>query len=88
MKNPEIDLVLMDIKIPVINGYEATRIIKEIRPQLPIIAQTAFTTKDDVGKAKAAGCDDHISKPISSETLQSALIRLLNEKEEQTDMTI
>ncbi len=68
-KSPEIDLVLMDIKMPVMNGYEATRKIKIIRPGLPIIAQTAFAFADEEQEAYNAGCNDYISKPIKKDLL-------------------
>lgn len=64
-----IDLVLMDIKMPVMNGYEATKIIKELRPQLPVIAQTAYSTDYDRAKAFACGCSDFISKPFKRDQL-------------------
>ena len=63
--NPSIDLVLMDIRMPVMNGLEATRKIKEMRPDLPIIAQTAYAMDGDREKSLDAGCDDYISKPIN-----------------------
>jgi PAS domain S-box-containing protein len=63
-ENPAIQLVLMDIKMPVMNGYEATRNIKQIRPDLPVIAQTAYAMTEDRKKALEAGCDDYIAKPI------------------------
>ena len=67
----EITLVLMDIKMPVMNGYEATRLIKQLRPDLPVIAQSAFTSKKDREKAIEAGCDSFITKPIyKSELLE------------------
>ncbi|RLD78972.1 MAG: histidine kinase, partial [Bacteroidetes bacterium] len=65
--NKEIDFVLMDLKMPVMNGFEAATLIKGFRPNLPIIAQTAYSTKADREKALQAGCDDFISKPISEE---------------------
>lgn len=76
-----IDLVLMDIKMPVKNGYEATRIIKEFRPGLPIIAQTAYSTADANSKALSAGCDAYISKPIDISVLRELLNKFLETKE-------
>lgn len=64
-----VDLVLMDIRLPVIDGYECTRQIKQIKPGLPIIAQTAFAMTSDVEKSRKAGCDAHLSKPIETEEL-------------------
>ncbi|OQX79581.1 MAG: hypothetical protein B6D61_03315 [Bacteroidetes bacterium 4484_249] len=63
---PEIDIVLMDIKLPDISGYETTRRIKKLRKNLPVIAQTAFAMPGDADKAIEAGCDNYISKPINS----------------------
>ena len=68
-KNSKIDLVLMDLKMPVMNGFEASRQIKLFRPELPIIAQTAYSTKSDREKALKAGCDEFISKPISEDSI-------------------
>jgi len=71
--NPEINMVLMDIKLPGINGLEATAEIKKFRPHLPIIAQTAYTLIGDREKALEAGCDEYISKPIDKEKLFSLI---------------
>jgi PAS domain S-box-containing protein len=71
--NPDIKFVLMDIKMPEMDGYEATQKIKEMYPNLPIIAQTAYSTKEEKGKAILAGCDDFISKPICEKKLGSVL---------------
>jgi PAS domain S-box-containing protein len=71
--NPQIDLVLMDIKMPKMDGYEATKQIKEFRPNLPIMAQTAYYTDIDKNKAFASGCVDFISKPIQKEILLSKI---------------
>ncbi len=67
-------LVLMDLNMPVMNGIDATRHIKAAFPESIIIAQTAFTIKEDVNRAMEAGCDDVISKPI----MINKLILLMN----------
>lgn len=69
LNNSRVDMVLMDILMPVMNGYEATRQIKANRSDLPIIAQTAYALTEDRGKALAAGCNDFIAKPIGREEL-------------------
>lgn len=71
----EIDLVLMDINMPVMNGYEALRIIKSRHPDIPIIAQTAYTLNNDRHKCLQAGFNDYIAKPIN----RVALFRMVNE---------
>jgi PAS domain S-box-containing protein len=68
-----IDLVLMDIKMPLLNGYEATRRIKKNRPELPIIAQTAYAMISDKLEADKAGCDGYLSKPIKIYQIQEVL---------------
>jgi PAS domain S-box-containing protein len=79
-KNHEISLVLMDIKMPFMNGYEATGRIKKIRPNLPIIAQTAYAMQEDRNKALQAGCDGYISKPIISSELIELIEKLTSKK--------
>jgi hypothetical protein len=59
----------MDIKMPVMNGFDATRLIKQQRPDLPVIVQSAFTSKEDREKAREAGCDRFITKPVSKSEL-------------------
>ncbi len=63
-KNPNVDLVLMDIQMPKMNGYQATREIRKFNKKVIIIAQTAFALTGDKDKAIEAGCNDYISKPI------------------------
>ncbi len=68
-QNPEIELVLMDIKMPVMDGYEATRQIKAMRPELPVVAITAYGLSGDEHKSLQAGCDDYMAKPVKKEDL-------------------
>jgi len=72
-----IDLVLMDIKMPIMNGFEATRLIKEFRPNLPIVAQTAYTTSEDREKVFSVGCDGFIAKPIDPSELRECIDQFL-----------
>jgi len=74
----KIDLILMDIKMPVMNGFDATREIKKIRPSLPIIAQTAFATQDEMSKCQQSGCDEIITKPIDINLLFKKITDLLH----------
>ena len=66
---PDINLVLMDIKMPIMDGFEATKQIKKIRPKLPIIAQTAYAFSEEKEKILSIGCDDYLSKPIEPDKL-------------------
>ncbi len=68
-KNPDIDLILMDIQLPEMNGYEATKCIREFNKDVVIIAQTAYALEGDKEKAIASGCNDYISKPINKDSL-------------------
>ena len=67
--NPDLDLVLMDIRMPVMDGNEATRNIRQFNKDLIIIAQTAFAFSGDKEKAIESGCNDYISKPINKSLL-------------------
>lgn len=69
LENPTIDIILMDIKMPVMNGYEAFEKINVIRPNLPIIAQTAHASEEDKEKVNVMGFTDYITKPINKELL-------------------
>lgn len=74
-EEPDIRVVLMDMKMPVMNGYEATSRIKQIRPNLPVIAQTAFADPDERKTAMDAGCNVVLPKPINSEELLAEVMR-------------
>jgi PAS domain S-box-containing protein len=77
-KHPEISMVLMDIKMPQMGGYEATRQIKLLRPDLPVVALTAYALNQDRKQALDAGFDNHISKPFSSNALVEMMAQYLN----------
>ncbi|MDY0103150.1 MAG: response regulator [Lentimicrobium sp.] len=74
----DIDLILMDIKMPVKNGVEATREIRLFKPNLPIIATTAFAIPGDRDVFLKAGCDEYIPKPIKSEVLIEMVNRFVS----------
>ncbi len=73
LKNPTINLVLMDLRLPDINGLEATQSIKKMRDNLPIIAQTANAFREDRSKSIEAGCDDFIAKPFDEKKLLATI---------------
>ena len=73
------DIVLMDIKMPVMDGLEATKAIKEKHPDLPILALTANAFDSDRQLAVDAGCNDFLSKPVSSEECLETIKRYIGE---------
>ncbi len=79
--NTDIDLVLMDIQMPMMNGYEATRKIREFNPGVIIIAQTAFALTGDREKSIAAGCNDYITKPIRSAELKKLIHKYFDQEQ-------
>jgi two-component system sensor histidine kinase EvgS len=78
--NNKIDLILMDIKMPGMNGLEATAKIKQMSPNIPVIIQTAYAMQNDEKESMEAGCDDYIAKPIKKEKLISILEKWMNHK--------
>jgi CheY-like chemotaxis protein len=76
--NPDIDLILMDIQMPEMNGYEATRKIRQFNKDVVIIAQTAYVLTGDREMAIAAGCNDYISKPIKKDELMALIQKYFN----------
>ena len=77
----EFDVILMDIMMPVMNGYEATKIIRSLdredAKEVPIIAMTANAFTEDRIKAKAAGMDEHVAKPVDVELLIKVIHKLV-----------
>lgn len=73
--NPDIDLILMDIKMPDLNGHDATKQIRQFNEKVVIFAQTAFAQSGDKEKAIEAGCNDYIAKPVRKVELMELLQR-------------
>jgi PAS domain S-box-containing protein len=76
-EHTDLDAVLMDINMPLRNGYECTRIIKKERPDLPVIAQTAYAMSGEREISRDAGCDDYLSKPIKVKELIDTLAQYI-----------
>lgn len=77
-ENEHIDLILMDIRMPIMDGYEATGKIKKMRPKIPIIAHTAYSSEKDIQSALQAGCDTVIRKPINLKEFKETILSYIN----------
>jgi two-component system cell cycle response regulator DivK len=71
------DIILMDMKMPVLNGFETTLLIKKINPKIPVIAQTAYAMPDERIKCMEVGCDGYLSKPIALDELLKIIKKYL-----------
>ena len=69
------DVILMDVQMPVMDGYEATRRVYEIAPELPVIGLTAHALEVEQEKSRAAGMIEHITKPFDADELIAAILR-------------
>lgn len=72
-KHPEIGMILMDGLMPTMNGYEATKEIRKFASALPIVILTAYISHLSIHEAVSSGCNDYLSKPISSDALLTAI---------------
>ncbi len=79
VKTDKPDIVMMDLKMPVMDGLEATRAIKNILPDLPVVVLTANAFDTDRDAAEEAGCDDFLSKPISSQKCLDVIAHFVGE---------
>ena len=79
-KNNDVDLVLMDIRLPDISGFDAIAQIKKLKPALPVIAQTASITETEVNEIKKACFDNYIFKPYNKKDFRNIVIESLNNK--------
>ena len=77
-KEPSIQLILMDVQMPIMNGIEATKAIKSFRKDIIIITQTAFALKENKENCKAVGSDDFLTKPIRISTLLGTIEKYIN----------
>jgi CheY-like chemotaxis protein/anti-sigma regulatory factor (Ser/Thr protein kinase) len=77
-RHSSVFLVLMDIRMPVMNGLEATRVLKANNPALPVIALTAYNMQEDKEKAYEAGCDAFLTKPVNKETLFATIRKVVS----------
>ena len=78
----KIDMVLMDIKLPDVDGYITTREMKKLNPDIPVIAQTAYAMVQEREKCLQAGCDDYISKPFDPDKLIRLVERYIGNHEQ------
>ncbi|MCD4769636.1 MAG: response regulator [Bacteroidales bacterium] len=79
INNDTIDLVLMDIKMPIMNGLDATRAIKKINSDIPVIALTAYALPEDRDLCMEAGCDEFVTKPINRANLLETAYKWLDQ---------
>jgi CheY-like chemotaxis protein len=76
--NPDLDLILMDVQMPIMDGYQATKEIRKFNKKIFIFAQTAFALSHDKENALKAGCTDYVSKPVSKEALYGIIQKYLS----------
>ncbi|MFA7231566.1 MAG: response regulator, partial [Victivallaceae bacterium] len=75
---PDLDLILMDVRLPDFTGWEAAKKIKSVKPDIPIVVQTANAMPEDKEKTFESGCDGYISKPISRNIFYQTMEQFLN----------
>jgi len=76
-ENPDLDIIFMDIRMPIVNGYKATEEIRKFNKKVKIIAQSAYALQGDEDKALNIGCDAYLTKPIDKKELISTVEALL-----------
>jgi two-component system cell cycle response regulator DivK len=79
-EHEDLSIVLMDIRLPKMNGYEATKEIRKFRPDIPIIAQTAYVMEEEKHKVIEVGCNDLITKPIKKDLLLRKISKYIDKK--------
>jgi len=76
-KDNSINIILMDMRLPELDGYQATQIIKATKKDIPVIAQTAYSLSEDRTKCMLAGCDEYMNKPISEKILFAMMSKFI-----------
>ena len=77
-ENKPVDIILMDVRMPIMDGIEATKVIKILRPEIPVIMQTACVIGSDYEDVKESGCEDYIFKPIIAKDLLEKINKYIN----------
>jgi CheY-like chemotaxis protein len=77
-EHKNIDLVLLDIKMPGINGFNAIKVVRQQNITVPVIAQTAFNQPEDKQRCLDSGCNDYLAKPIDKDLLLNKIARFLS----------
>jgi len=77
-ENKPVDIILMDVRMPIMDGIEATKVIKILRPEIPVIMQTACVIGSDYEDVKESGCEDYIFKPIIAQDLLEKINKYIN----------
>ena len=88
IKNSSFDLIFMDLQMPIMDGFEATKKIREFNSDIPIIALSAAVMRDDLKMTKEAGMNGHLSKPIDIEKLKQVVIKYLKTSYEKQESNI
>jgi len=70
-KGTPIDLIFMDVMMPMMTGFEATRRIKQVNNKIPVVILTAYVGQDSIRQAVASGCNDYLSKPLNLKVVQA-----------------
>ena len=87
VKQNEPDLVLMDMSLPIMDGYEATRTIRKTFQSLPIIGLSAHAMQGDAEKARSAGCTDYLTKPVDEDLLLQKLKQYLTDAQVGSELS-
>lgn len=87
-QHADIDLIFMDISMPIMDGFEATKLIKQLRPDIPVVIQTSYSHVTDKQIALEAGADEYLSKPYNQRELLRCIKRHVPEHEQILNLTL